>query len=271
MGQKVPVRKCLMSKMRQKVPVPKCLMPRNAREKSKTGYFHLIIRGNNRQVLFEDEEDYKFFIKRMGVCCRETGVRIGAYCLMENHVHMLVNDPEDAVGKMMLRLNVGYARYYNGKYERCGHLFQGRYLCEPVENDLYLLTVFRYILNNPRKAGICPASEYRWSSYKAFFREKTSMDLGFVKDRFRTDEAYREFIGEENEDVCLEDRLDKSNPDAKALAVIRDCLGVRSGSEVQKMGKKERNEALRRLKEEGLSTRQIERLTGIGRNTIYRA
>ena len=73
-------------------------MPRSARRGSKTGYLHLIIRGNNRQILFEDEEDHKFFIKRMGVCCREAGIRISAYCLMENHVHMLVNDPEDAVG-----------------------------------------------------------------------------------------------------------------------------------------------------------------------------
>ncbi len=257
--------------MGQKVPVPKCPMPRNARKKSKSGYLHLIIRGNNRQVLFEDEEDHKFFIKRMGVCCREAGIRISAYCLMENHVHMLVKDPEDTVGVMMHRLDSGYARYYNGKYERSGHLFQGRYLREPVEDDVYLLTVFRYILNNPRKAGICPASEYRWSSYKAFFREKTSLDLGFVKDRFRTDEAYRDFIGEENEDVCMEDRPDESSADMKALAVIRGCLGVRSGSELQKMGKKERDEALRKLKEEGLSTRQIERLTGISKNTVQRA
>ena len=246
-------------------------MPRSARRGSKTGYLHLIIRGNNRQILFEDEEDRKFFIKRFGQYCRETGIRISAYCLMENHVHMLVNDQNGTVGTMMSRLDSSYARYYNGKYERCGHLFQGRYLSEPIDNEVYLLTVFRYILNNPWKARICPASEYRWSSYKAFFRENTSMDLGFVKARFRTAEAYREFIGTENEDECMEDRQETKYADGKARGMLCECLGVKSGADLQKMERKERNEALRKLKDHGLSVRQIERLTGISRNIIQRA
>lgn len=248
-------------------------MPRSARRKSSSGYLHLIVRGNNKQIIFEDDDDRKFFIKRMGMYCREAKIRISAYCLMENHVHMLVNDPQDAVGKMMNRLENCYARYYNGKYERCGHLFQGRYLSEPIENDLYLLTVFRYILNNPRKAGICPASQYRWSSYKAYFKEKTSMDLGFVKERFSTEEAYRSYIGTENDDACLEydQKKNAGDADAGAVVLIRECLGVSSGSEVQQWDKGRRNEALRLLKEKGLSIRQIERLTGISRNSVQRA
>ena len=248
-------------------------MPRGARRKSSSGYLHLIIRGNNKQIIFEDDDDRKFFIKRMGLYCRDAKVRISAYCLMENHVHMLVNDPLDAVGKMMSRLGNCYARYYNSKYERCGHLFQGRFLSEPVDNDSYLLTVFRYILNNPRKAGICPASQYRWSSYKAFFKEKTSLDLGFVKERFQTDEEYREFIGTANDDICLEYNETKHAGDAEAgaIALVRECLGVSSGSEVQSWEKGKRNEALRLLKDKGLSIRQIERLTGISRNTVQRA
>lgn len=246
-------------------------MPRSARRKSGSGYLYVIIRGNNRQILFEDDEDHKFFIRRMGQYCREAGIGISAYCLMDNHVHMLVNDRDGSVGVMMSRLNTCYAKYYNEKYERSGHLFQGRYLCEPVENDLYLMTVFRYILNNPRKAGICPASQYRWSSYKAFFRERTPLDLGFVKDRFRTDEAYREFIGADNDDVCLEDQFITDYADAKALKMIRDCLGVGSGSELQRMEREERNEALRKLKEQGLSVRTIARLTGISKNTVQKA
>ena len=246
-------------------------MPRSARRRSKTGYLHLIIRGNNKQILFEDEEDRKFFIKRMGQYCRETEIRISAYCLMENHVHMLVNDQNGAVGTMMSRLDSSYARYYNDKYERCGHLFQGRYLSETVDDDKYLITVFRYILNNPRKAQICTAEEYRWSSYKAFFKENTSLDLGFIKALFRTGEAYREFIRADNEDECMEDRQETKYADGKARGVLCECLGVRTGADLQKMERKERNEALRKLKEHGLSVRQIERLTGISRNIIQRA
>ena len=248
-------------------------MPRGARRKSNSGYLHLIIRGNNKQIIFEDENDCKFFIKRMGMYCREMEIRISAYCLMENHVHMLVNDPLDAVGQMMKKLENCYARYYNSKYERCGHLFQGRFLSEPVDDERYLMVVFRYILNNPRKAGICPASQYRWSSYKAFFKEKCSLDLSFVKDRFPTDEAYREYIGTENDDECLEYNQTRKSEgaDAGAIAMIRECFEVVSGSEIQKWEREKRDDALRLLKDKGLTIRQIERLTGIGRNIIQRA
>ena len=248
-------------------------MPRSARKKSNSGYLHLIIRGNNKQIIFEDDDDRRFFIRRMGQYCRETEMKISAYCLMENHAHMLVNDPQDAVGTMMKKLTSCYAKYYNDKYERSGHLFRGRYLSEPVDDERYLTVVFRYILNNPRKAGICPASEYRWSSYKAYFKEKTSLDLGFVKDRFPTAEAYREYIGAENEDVCLEYNETRKNGDADAwaIALIREGLGVSSGSELQKWEREKRDGALRLLKEKGLTIRQIERLTGISRNIVQRA
>ena len=228
------------------------------------------MRGNSKQILFEEEEDYKYFIKRMGKCCRDAEIRISAYCLMENHVHMLINDPHDAVGTMMSRLGTSYAQYFNRKYDRSGHVFQGRYLSEPIDSDVYLLTVFRYILNNPQKAGICPTAQYRWSSYKAFFREKAPLDLGFVKEWLRTDDAYREYIGRENKDECLEyDQTE--NADAKALELIRECLGVSNGFELQKWEKAKRDGALRILKERGLSVRKIERLTGIGKSIVQRA
>ena len=97
------------------------------------------------------------------------------------------------------------------------------------------------------------------------------MDLEFVKARFRTAEAYREFIGAENEDECMEDRQESKYADGRARGVLCEYLGVRSGADLQKMERKERNEALSKLKEHGLSVRQIERLTGISRNIIQRA
>ena len=245
-------------------------MARTARRHSESGYAHLIMRGNNKQVLFEEEDDYRFFISRLGKYCRETKVRINAYCLMENHVHLLVHDRQGNTPQMMRKLGVSYSGYYNRKYERSGHLFQGRYLCEPIGDDPYLLTVFRYILNNPRKAGICSADQYRWSSYKAFFKKMPSIDLDFLKDRITTEEAYRQYIGTDSDDACMEyERPDRG--DEQAMETIRSLLGVTSGSELQQLESKERNSALQILKAEGLSVRQIERLTGISRNIIQRA
>ena len=179
-------------------------MARKLRRKSAAGYYHLILRGNNKQILFEATDDYRFFLSRMGKYCRESDIRISAYCLMENHVHLLVKDPQDSVPAMMQKLSLSYSFYYNQKYGRTGHLFQGRYLSEPVENDFYLLTVFRYILNNPRKAGICPAPDYRWSSYRGYFRPSAALDLDFIREQYPTAEAYREYISQDNEDECLE-------------------------------------------------------------------
>ena len=245
-------------------------MARHARRKGISGYYHLIVRGNNKQVLFEEAEDYKFFISRMGRWCREAEIRICAYCLMENHVHLLVKDAREAVPGMMKKLSVSYSQYYNQKYERIGHLFQGRYLSEPVENMAYLLTVFRYILNNPWKAGICPASEYRWSSYKAYFRPTAPLYMDFVREQYPTEEAYRKYISAPNEDECLE-YTPKVHDDDWAREVIRKTLSVQTGTEIQAWDLQKRNRALQHLNAEGLSLRQMERLTGISRRVIASA
>ena len=242
-------------------------MPRRL---SLTGYYHLIMRGNNKQVLYEAPEDYRFFISRLGRYSRELGVLICAYCLMENHAHILVYDPQGAFPEMMRKLGISYTKYCNERYERVGHMFQGAFLSEPVNDELYLTRVFRYILNNPQKAGICPASQYRWSTYKGFFRDSTALYLDFFREKFPTPEAYREYIGSPNDDECLE-YAGPVRDDDWALGVIRDRLGVKSGIDLQTWDKPKRNEALRILQESGLSLRQMERLTGIGRKVITNA
>jgi len=244
-------------------------MAREKRHFSNSGYAHLIMRGNNKQILFEEDEDYRFYLSRLGKYSRESAIRINAYCLMENHVHLLVNDPEGNVPEMMRKIGVSYAKYYNLKYEHCGHLFQDRYLCEPVEDDVYFLTVFRYILNNPRKAGICPAEQYRWSSYKAFFRENTSVDLEIIRGRFPTEKMYREYIGAQEENECMEYQKPVRDDDW-ALGVIRECLRIENGTELQAWERRKRDGAVRQLREKGLTVRQIERLTGISRSVIQR-
>ena len=245
-------------------------MAREKRERSETGYAHLITRGNNKQILFEEDEDYRFYLSRLGRYSREQEVTINAYCLMENHVHLLVNDRQGHIPELMKQLGVSYTNYFNRKYERSGHLFQGRYLSEPIRDEVYLLTVFRYILTNPVKAGICAADRYRWSSYKAYGRENTSIDTGFIRERFPTEKAYREYIGTDNDDACMEYERPVRD-DSAAQEILRSSLAVGSGSELQAWERKERDAALHRLKTEGLTVRQIERLTGISRNIVQRA
>ena len=245
-------------------------MGRGLRRISVSGYYHLISRGNNKQILYESPDDYRYYLSKMGKYSREADVVINAFCLMENHVHILVNDPHGNVSAMMRNLNGCYSKYYNQKYGRIGQLYQGRFLSEPIETETALFIVFRYILNNPRKAGICPASQYRWSSYKAYFGNYPSIDLSFVRDRLPTAESYRQYIDTPNEDECLEYE-NFTNQDDYALDVIRSTLEIKTGTELQSWEKSRRNEALRALKAKGLSIRRLERLTGVGRYIISHA
>ena len=138
-------------------------MPRAAREKSKSGVYHIMLRGINRQNIFEDDEDREKFIQTVNICISKD-IKIYAYCLMNNHVHIMIKD--DHLDITMRKLCANYVYWYNKKYQRCGHLYQDRFKSEVVENDSYFITVLRYIHQNPIKAGLCKAiEEYRWTSY----------------------------------------------------------------------------------------------------------
>lgn len=245
-------------------------MPRKARRKSISGYMHVIVRGIGKQVLFEVNSDYVFYLKRLEKYCLETEVRICAYCLMENHVHLLVRGEPDSIALLMKKIGVCYSGYFNRKYSRVGHLFQDRYLSEPVESERYLLNVFRYILRNPEKAGICKAPQYKWSSYGYYGMCPAFMEIDAVRRLLRSWQQYEQFVATDNDDQCLEYETAKHD-DAWAIEKIRECLGVSSGTELQKLDKASRDKALKELSGVGLSMRQIERLTGISRGVIKRA
>lgn len=234
-----------------------------------SGYMHIITRGIGRQQLFEEDADYQHYLSALEKYSMETGVRISAYCLMGNHVHLLVHGEADQIVLLMKKLGVNYSGWFNWKYERTGHLFQDRYKSEPVEDERYLFTVFRYILQNPEKAGICPASEYRWSSYHLFENPPEYMDLSPFRRRLENSEQYQAFLSSGKEDACLEFTEPRHN-DQWAQSVIQQELGIRSGTELQNLDRKLRDAALIKLRAKGLTIRQIERLTGINRNIVQR-
>ena len=241
-------------------------MPRRARELSNSGYMHIIVRGIGKQILFENSTDYNHYITKLEQYCIETKVMISAFCLMDNHVHMLVKGEAEPISLLMKKIGVSYSGYYNKKYDRTGHLFQDRYLSEPVETEAYLLTVFRYILQNPQKAGICTVDNYPWSSYGIYENIPDFMDISLLKELIGGKLQYEKFLLQENDDKCLE--YEKKHDDEWAKKVMKKCLGVSSGSELQTYSKIKRDEALQKLKDNGLTIRQIARLTEFGRNIV---
>ncbi len=230
---------------------------------------NVIVRGIGKQILFEEDGDYRKYLYYIKKFSRDTDVKICAYCLMENHVHLLTHGDDEKVSLMMKKMGVGYARYFNEKYERVGHLFQDRYKSQPILNDVQLLNTFRYILMNPEKAGICRVSDYRWSSYRLYDNTPDYMDLELIRSLIGDRSRYHAMVTAPCDGDGMEFKV-RARGDAWAIKMIRNSLNVNNGTELQNLEKSARDSALRLLKSKGLSTRQIERLTGINRNVVQR-
>ena len=251
-------------------------MPRQARKKSKSGIYHVMLRGINHQILFEDDEDREKLLDVIKTCKEKSGYKVYGYCLMDNHVHLLIQEEDEQLDSIMKRIGVSYVYWYNWKYNRTGHLFQDRYKSEPVETDEYFLTVLRYIHQNPIKAGlVSELCHYRWSSYNAYINLSGMIDRDFALGIFNNKEKQlKEYLNDrqlESTDQVLEIEETKRLSDQKAKLLIQEEIGTIDFAKVQE-DKRERDELLKRIKKiEGLSLRQIARITGYTVNVVVRA
>lgn len=144
-------------------------MPRRGRIVVPGTPLHAIQRGNNRAACFAEDEDRSFFLHHLGRLAKQEECGIHAYCLMTNHVHLLMTPTrEEGCSKLLQRLSLLHTQYWNRKYRRSGTLWEGRYRSCLVESESYLLACYRYIELNPVRAGIVEyPGEFRWSSYGA--------------------------------------------------------------------------------------------------------
>jgi REP element-mobilizing transposase RayT len=132
------------------------------------GVFHVVTRGNRRQLIYLDAIDREFFLRLLTLAIARYGWTCHAYCLMGNHYHLLIETREETLSVGMQWLNGAYAQYFNGRHGYDGHLFQGRFWSELVESNVHLIELSRYIVLNPVRAGLCAsAGEWEWSSYRA--------------------------------------------------------------------------------------------------------
>ncbi len=252
-------------------------MPRNPRVKSETGIYHIILRGINRQSVFGDDEDRKRLLstlKRYQAIC---GYLIYAYCLMSNHVHLLIKIGEEPLEQVMRRISGSYVYWYNQKYDRIGNLFQDRFKSEPVESDLYLLTVTRYIHQNPLKAGIVTNfDDYFWSSYNDYLKGNGITDTSFILSIFSDNkneaiEQFKRFNQTENDDNCLEIKDNGSNISDEELDMIIERDFKIKAAMIKNEPRDKMTTLLKEiLKIDGVSTRQLSRLTGISTGVIWR-
>ncbi len=253
-------------------------MPRTARRKSETDIYHIMFRGTNGQAIFIDDEDNKRFLDTLNRYQQEIGYVLYAYCLMGNHIHLLIKEGNEDLSNTMRRIGTSYVNWYNWQYDRKGHLFQDRFKSEPVESDSYFLTVLRYIHQNPLKAGLVSDIEsYKWSSYHEYIGEVKIVKvdfalLMFAKDRVESIKRFINFNLAANKDQCLDIAAKKktiSNKKIKQLVVKKFNLDLAILHDADKVTQLK---VLKYLKDlEGTSLRQLSRLTGISVNRVFRA
>ncbi|HMO81072.1 MAG TPA: transposase [Pyrinomonadaceae bacterium] len=144
-------------------------MARKPRIEIEGGLYHVITRGNDRQDIFHSREDHLKFISLIEKAKQQLGFYFYAYCLMSNHLHLLIERRSETVGRIMQRVLTGYSQYYNKRYNKVGHLFQGRHKAILCQSDPYLARLVRYIHLNPVRANmVATPEEYPYSSHRAY-------------------------------------------------------------------------------------------------------
>jgi REP element-mobilizing transposase RayT len=194
-------------------------MARQLRVEFENAFYHITSRGNLRDDIFYETEDRERFLSILSRTKERYGFLLHAYALMNNHFHLLIETPKANVSQIMQNINTSYTVYVNRKYQRNGHLLQGRFKGIVVDKDRYLIALSRYIHLNPVRAGLVKKpGEYPWTSYRAFMDQEAEnplVDVGdtlsyFSKHRKKAVRAYREFVeGEQGK---------KENPFAKLEA-----------------------------------------------------
>ena len=230
----------------------------------------MITRGAGKQILFEEPGDYRKYLSVLKEYKKEFSVDLLAYCLMSNHVHLLLKDKKKNLSWFMKSVGISYSAYYNKHFEHAGHVFQDRFRSEKVEDEIYLRNVYRYILLNPEKAHIAPADRYTWSSYWDYVHGGGLTSTKELRELIGDEDAFARFLLDDEDIKCVEFEYGKSSEEWMA-GVVHRLLDGKSGVTVKSYERSKRNRVLREMKKAGLSLRQIARVTGISHSVIRNA
>ena len=262
-------------------------MPRQPRSLSPNGIYHVMLRGVNRQQIFENEDDYRKFIFILNDMIHPKDEQkrplpprcaIYSYCLMPNHVHLLIQEKEEKISKTIKQIASRYAMYYNSRYEHFGHLFQDRFKSEPVDKYSYFLTLIRYIHQNPIAGQLCKhVEDYDWSSWREYINAPNRMSavcsVPIVLDKIPLDELKEQVHTPlpKAQQVLDFDRYRGFAPDEAVIDFLKSTYRLKHPKDINHFPKERRNEILSAAMDFGAGIRQLSRLTSISTYIISHA
>ena len=245
----------------------------------------MMLRGINHMNIFLTDGDKDWFIDRLRRIIypqpdekgrvRLPGCKLLAYCLMDNHVHLLLREDTGTVSDFVKRVASAYALHFNARYHREGGLFQGRYRSENVEDFDYLLSVVRYIHRNPLSAGLASrADDYRWTSWSEYARRGShAFPLCEINPQIIGNvEKFTALVtGDCDADslpVCC--RFARRLTDEQAMRVLNRLMGTEghSGDSVNRLARAERDKVIASALDGGVGQRQLARLTALSLGVI---
>lgn len=245
--------------------------------KTITGFYHVCARGTGKQQIFETDGDRWEFLELMRECCRDTRVTIVAWCLMGDHVDLVLLDYEDEMSAAMQRLLLTYARRFNKRTGRAGCLFRERFERRSLDTDWQVMEAIRSVHAGPQEAGIALIERYPWSSFAEYLRTyDNDMTRGFsypscVLELFGSAEGFIAYSlsTPDGGELALGD-MEETEWERHAFAEkLAKGLGVPLRG-VKAAPPAQRNIVILGLHDAGFTVRQIERYTGIGKSTVSR-
>ena len=247
-------------------------MPRKPRIEI-AGYYHIINRGVEQRVIFKEPSDYEYFEELMCFYAKSFGITLHNYCLMSNHYHLLIEIEQTNLSKFMRQLNMNYAIYFNKKYKRTGHLWQGRFKSWYVTDEAYLYTLMCYIEQNPLKAKMVKnMDEYPYSSYHYFLNYKEvpeCLQHSWIVQHYREDkESIEAFLTNPVDRSQLQELKRASSlveaPNIDTKPKIEDLVMLfEKISEIKK-----RNEMIANAYVQGYSQHMIAKVLGLAQSTV---
>jgi len=239
---------------------------------SEGNYYHVTARGAGRRVLFDDDADRLKYLSLLFGLIGDTAGALIAWCLMDNHVHLIMRLEIHELSALIHRLHTTYAQYFNGRHGHVGPVFQGRYSSDPIRTDEHLMMAVIYVHRNPKDLGGGDWKTYPWSSYAGYISGGSRCETDTVLSLMGGVEGFKSMHDSRDElDIAYLDGYRKRLNDAEAVEILVRHLGEHYADVLASLRREDRNRELRSLFLAGLSIRQIERLSGIGRGIVGRA